>query len=99
MYVRHFLQVFIGFLSQVIVPKQTTRVVYNSTSGPGALHFPNLHTLVISSLFDVPYFLRRIFSVILDGCMSVTSWHCFWVSITDAGKHLDTNCRKCYTLC
>jgi hypothetical protein len=96
MYMHNFLQAYSGFLLQVIVPQQTTHADYISTSDPGTLHFPYLHTLVISSCFDVPHFLRNIFSVILDGCMSVTSWHCFWVSITDVGKHLYVVNVICY---
>ena len=37
------------------VPQQYTRIVYDSTSGTGALHLPYLHTLVIS-----PFFFRHI---------------------------------------
>ena len=98
MYVHHFLQMYSDFFFlQVIVPKQSPCVIHDCTTGTGALHFPYLHTLVISSFFKVPYFLRYIFSVIWGGCMSVTSWDCFWVSIPDAGKHLDTNCCRGYT--
>jgi hypothetical protein len=88
MYVYHFLQMYSGFLLQVIVPPQSTRAVYDSLNLPGTLHFPHLHTLVISSFVKVPYLLRVIFSMILEGCLSVSSWHCFWVSVRDWGKHL-----------
>ncbi|GFG40517.1 hypothetical protein Cfor_07581 [Coptotermes formosanus] len=71
----------------VIAPKQSGRSFCESTSGIGALHFPCLHTLVISSFFDASFRLRHLFTVILEGCMSVTSWRCFWVSITDMAFH------------
>jgi hypothetical protein len=47
------------------VPQQYTRIVYDSTSGTGALHFPYLHTLVMFHLSS------DIYSAILEGCIGL----------------------------
>ena len=60
-----------GLLLQVIILKHCNSFVCDSASGTGMLHFPYLHKLIISSYCNASYYLRHIFSVMLEGCMSI----------------------------